>query len=256
MDNSTPDMNELLVQYLDGELQGDEKQSLEQQLAADAALQQQFDSLLLTRESVRYYGLKEKVTGIHQQMMQEMNAAPVKKIGGTKRIVRYAMSIAASLLLLIGGYFAYQFFNLSAEKVYRANYQPYELSASRDANTAETAAEKAYREGNYKEVMRINTAKEDVSVKAVFLSGTAAMQLKDYPKAISSFTTVLEANKTAAVKILNDEAEYYLALSYIHNRDYDYALELLNKIKEDPAHTYNAKVTRKLIRQVKLLKWR
>jgi tetratricopeptide (TPR) repeat protein len=256
MDNSTPDMNELLVQYLDGELQGAEKQSLEQQLAADAALQQQFDSLLLTRESVRYYGLKEKVAGIHQQMMKEMNEAPVKKIGGTKKILRYAMSVAASLLLLIGGYFAYQFFNLSAEKVYGANYQPYELSASRDGNAAETAAEKAYREGNYKEVIRISAAKEDVSVKAAFLSGAAAMQLKDYPKAISSFTTILEANKNAPVKILNDETEYYLALSYIHNRDYDYALELLNKIKEDPAHTYNTKVTRKLIRQVRLLKWR
>jgi tetratricopeptide (TPR) repeat protein len=256
MDNSTPDMNELLVQYLDGELQGADKQSLELRLATDAALQQQFDSLLLTRESIRYYGLNEKVAGIHQQMMQEMKEAPVKKMGGTRKILRYAMSVAASLLLLVGGYIAYQFFSLSAEKVYQANYQPYELSTSRDVNSTETPVEKAYRTSNYKEVVRIYTAKEDISIKAAFLSGTSAMQLKDYPRAISSFTAAQEANKTAPVKLFKDESDYYLALSYIYNHDYDYALELLNAIKEDPAHTYHSKATRKLIRQVKMLKWR
>lgn len=256
MANSTPDMNELLVQYLDGELQGEEKQNLEQQLAADAALQQQFDSLQLTRESVRYYGLKEKVTGIHQEMMKEMNAAPVKQIGGGRRTLRYALSIAASLLVLIGGYFAYQFFSLSSEKVYSANYQPYELNLTRGDNTTESSVNKAYRAGNYKEVVRIHATKEDTSAEAIFLSGAAAMQLNDNTKAIASFTELLEANKQVKIKLFNDEAEYYLALTYIHNRDYDYALDLLNKIKEDPAHTYNGKVTGKLIRQVKMLKWR
>lgn len=256
MNNSTPDMNELLVQYLDGELQGADKQNIEAQLAADAALQQQYDSLLLTRESIRYYGLNSKVAGIHQQMMQEMNAAPVKSISQSRRILRYALSVAASLLLLVGGYIAYQFFTLSPDKVYGANYQPYELSSTRDGNTSETATEKAYREGNYKEVMRIYTAKEDNSTKAAFLNGAAALRLNDYTKAISSFTAVLDANKTASAKTLNDDAEYFLAMTYIRTRDYDYALELLDKIKADPAHTYNSKVTKKLMRQVRMLKWR
>lgn len=256
MDNSTPDMNELLVQYLDGELQGEGKLKLEQQLATDAALQQQFDSLLLTRESIRYYGLKEKVATIHQQMMQELKAAPVRKIGGPRKMLRYAMSVAASLILLVGGYIAYQFFSLSSEKVYQANYQAYELSTSRTGNTDESAAEKAYREANYREVLRIYSAKEDVSTRAAFLSGVAAMQLKDFPKAISSFTAVQEANKTAQAKLFSDETDYYLALSYVYNHDYDYALELLNTIRQDPAHTYHTKASRKLIRQVKMLKWR
>lgn len=256
MANSASEMNELLVQYLDGELQGEEKQSLEQQLAADAALRQQFDSLQLTREAVRYYGLKEKVGSIHRQMMKETDTAPVKQIGGGRRALRYALSIAASLLVLIGGYFAYQFFSLSSEKVYSANYQPYEANLLRGDNTPESAADKAYRAADYKEVIRIYQAKEDTTAEATFLSGAAAMRLNDHTKAISSFSALLEANKLKKTKLYNDEAEYYLALSYIHNRDYDYALDLLNKIKEDPAHTYNSKVTGKLIRQVKMLKWR
>lgn len=255
MDNSTPGMDELLVQYLDGELQGTEKETLEKQLAADATLQQQFDSLLLTRESIRYYGLKEKVAKVHQQMMTEMKA-PVKKINPARRMVRYAVSVAASILLLVGGYLAYSFFSLSSDKVYSANYQKFELGTSRDGGTAETASEKAYRAGDYKEVVRIHNAGGNLTAKDEFLCGTAALELNDNTKAITCFNEVLNMNKQANAKALNDEAEYYLSLSYVRNKDYDYALDVMNKIKDDAGHIYNEKITGKLLRQVRLLKWR
>lgn len=258
MDNSTPDMTTLLVQYLDGELAGTEKQSLEKQLAADSALQQQFDSLLLTRESIRYYGLKEKVAGLHQQMMSEL-ALPVKKItpaAGSRRIIRYVASVAASIILLVGGFMAYNFFTLSSDKVYGANYQKFELSTTRDPGVEETASEKAYRAGNYKEVVRLHDAAATRTAKEEFLCGVAAMELKDNSKAITCFNEVLQLNKQAAVKVLKDESEYYLSLAYVSNKDYDFALDMMNRIKEDPSHLYNASITRKLIRQVKLLKWR
>jgi tetratricopeptide (TPR) repeat protein len=256
MDNSTPEMDELLVQYLDGELDSAVKDNLEQQLAADAALQQRFDSLLLTKESIRLYGLKEKVKGLHQEMMQEMNAAPVKKISSPKRTLRYAMSIAASILLVVGGYIAYSFFSLSSDKVFSSNYQPFELSTTRSGDVAETPTEKAYRAGNLPEVVRIHDAGEDRTAKGNFLGGVAALQLNNTGKAITCFNEVINMNKNATTKVLNDEAEYYLALGYIRNKDFDYALDLLQKIKNDPAHIYHEKVTAKLIRQVKMLKWR
>jgi tetratricopeptide (TPR) repeat protein len=260
MDNSTPDMPELLVQYLDGSLQGMEKESIDQQLAADAALQQQFDSLLLTREAIRYYGLKEKVKDLHETMMEEMRE-PVKHLqtkpaSSGRRMFRYAASIAASILLLVGGYFVYNFVTLSSDNVYSANYQKYELTTNRDGVAPETATEKAYRADNYKEVVRISTAKEDTTQKGIFLSGLAAMELNDNTKAITCFSEVLDTNKKVTVKSLNDEAEYYLSLSYIRNKDYDYALDIMQAIKDDPAHVYHEKITSKLIRQVKMLKWR
>ena len=52
------------------------------------------------------------------------------------------------------------------------------------------------------------------------------------------------------------ETEYYLFLSYIRDRDYNAALAIMEKIKNDPGHIYHKKVTSKLIRQVKLLRWR
>lgn len=255
MDNSTPGMNELLVQYLDGTLEGAEKESLEQQLAADAALREQFDSLQLTRESIRYYGLKEKVASIHQQMMEEI-APPVKSIRPARRILRYVASVAASLLLLVGGYLAYTFYNLSSDKVFSANYQRYELATVRDGGATESAAEKAYRDGHYQEVLRLQQAAGQPSVKDVFLAGAAALELKDNAKAQAAFSQVLQMNKTAGTAVLNDDAEYYLALALVQGKEYDQALELMHKIKNDTGHTYREKITRKLLRQVRMLKWR
>ena len=65
MDNSTPDMSEKLILYLDGELSDSEKSNLEQQLAADKALQDELESLQSTRQAIKLYGLKQKVASVH-----------------------------------------------------------------------------------------------------------------------------------------------------------------------------------------------
>jgi tetratricopeptide (TPR) repeat protein len=255
MDNYTHNNSEKLVRYLDGELGDGEKAALEQQLAADTALQAELNSLKSTSEAVKLYGLQQMVSGIHVQMMEDMQP-PVKRIIPARNIFRYSIAVAASLILLVGGYMAYNFFTLSPDKVFASRYQPYELVTVRDGNTNETPAEKAYREKNYNEVLRIYDTGEDHTPKGEFLCGAAALEMKDNNKAIKCFKEVLDANKQAQQTILNDEAEYYLSLSYIRNKDYDYALDMLNKILDDPGHLYNEKITSKLIRQVKMLKWR
>ncbi len=255
MDNSTHNNVENLVRYLDGELSESERKEIEQQLVVDEVLQQEYDSLLLTRESIRYYGLKQQVASVHQQMLQEM-AAPVTKINTNKKIIRYMVAVAASLVLIAGSYMAYNFFTLSPDKVFASRYQSYELVTVRDANTNETPVEKAYREKNYKEVLRIHDTGEDHTAKGEFLCGTAALELKENDKAIKCFKEVLDTNKQMGQSVLTEEAEYYLSLTYIRTKAYDDALSLLNKIQDDPNHLYNEKVTGKLLRQVKMLKRR
>lgn len=255
MDNSTHNLPELLVQYMDGQLDAADRERIDRQLAADAILRQQYDSLLLTRESVRFYGLKEKVAGLHSQMMKEL-AVPVVKLKPARKMLRYVASVAAGILLVAGLFFAYTFFTLSSDKVYSANYKRFELSTTRDGSAGETPSERAYRAGNYKEVVRIHDADEDHTPKGEFLCGVAALELNDNAKAIKCFNEVLDANKSTAEKILNDEAEYYLSLSYVRNKDYDQALGLMNKIKDDEAHNYHKKISAGLLRQVKMLKWR
>lgn len=250
MDKALPN---ILVRYLDGELSGVEKQDLEQELSVDPGLREELDSLRSVREAIRLYGLQQKVSGIHSEMMKEMRpVAIIKPIRG--KIIKYSMAVAASLLLLVGGYFIYNAATISPERVFASSYTPFELVTVRDGNNMESNIEKAYREKNYNEVVRIHETGEDHSPQETFLCGSAALEMKNLPKAIKCFNEVLAASRQTGKPILKDEAEYYLSLSYLRNKDYDEALVLLNSIESDPAHTYYKKVNAKLIRQVKRLR--
>lgn len=253
MDNSTPDMSQTLVQYLDGELTADQQATVAQQLAGQQALQGEFDNLLLTREAIRFAGLQKQVAGIHATMMEEM-AAPVKKMTPVKKIFRYSIAVAASLLLIVGGYLAYSFYSLSPNKVFDANYQTYELSTVRDGNNVPGATEQAYQAKNYQAV--IDQAASSSDIKDIFLVAMSQLELKKNTAAITNFKKVIALNQSAGSNTRKDEAEYYLALAYIRNRDYDLALEQLRAIHDNPDHLYNDKVSNKLMREVRWLKWR
>lgn len=255
MDNFTPDMSEKLVQYLDGELLMAEKISLDKQLAADEALQNELESLQSTREAVRLYGLRQKVVVIHEQMMEERKA-PVKRISAVRKTIRYSVAVAASLLLLIGGYWAYNFFTLSPDKVFASNYRSYELVTVRDGDNNEASLiEKAYLEKKYTEVIG-TTFDRPYTTKELFLRAMSYSELADNPKAIDEYKKVIAQNEISKTSSFSQPAEYYLALSYILNRDYDFALDILKKIQDDPNHLYHEKISNKLIRQVRMLKWR
>jgi Tetratricopeptide repeat len=255
MDNSTHDMSEKLVQYLDGELAGAEKEELEQELTADKLLQDELENLKAARAAVKLYGLQQKVSGIHQQMMAQMQT-PVRKMSPARRLIRYSMAMAASVVLIAGGFFAYNIYTLSPNKVFASNYHSYELSTMRDNSEPGTSVlENDYREKKYTEVTGI-VYDRPFTVRETFLRAISFIELKDNAKAINEFKKVIAENEAAKTNLLKDEAEYYLALTYIRNKDYDPALDLLKKIKDKPGHLYHEKITAKLIRQVKMLRWR
>lgn len=241
------------MQYLDGELQGSEKTKLEEGLRADAQLQEQLEDLQVTREAVRMYGLQQQVSSIHRGMMEEMTA-PVRSISPVRRILRYSVAAAASIVLVAGIFFAYNFYQLSANRVFNNNYNRFELTDLRGSGTTSTDIEQAYRAHDYKKVTELAAGTNEA--EAQFLAGNAYVQLDNFPKAIEAFTKVISLEQPGSKAIWKDQAEYDLALAYIRNRDFDQSLELLHKIQNDPAHLYHDQVSSSLIRQVKLLKWR
>lgn len=256
MDNSTPGFSEKLVLHLDGVLTGDDLAAVESQLQQDAALQAEYQRLMETRAAIRYFGLKQQVASIHTGMMEELKT-PVHSMGQGRKILRYSMAIAAGILVMVGAWLAYSFFSLTPDKVFASNYQTYELTNVRDGNnTAPTELEKAFAAKNYQELVKRYDTGEALDARSNFICGIAAMELRDDTRAIRCFRSALQYNQEKKQAAFNDETEYYLALSYIRNKDYDFALPLLEKISDDPQHTYYSKVTARLIRKVKLLKWR
>lgn len=255
MDNFTNKDEELIVQYLDGVLDEQTKQKVEVRLHTDTEFREVYEGLFLTKEAVRQYGLKEKVAGIHTEMMKAMQP-PVRNISSARRVLRYTMSAAAVLIVLIGSFMLYNFYSLSAEKVFDSGFQSYELSTVRSGEAKESNLEKAYREKSFAEVIKYYEADNDNSSKGAFLAGMSALEIMKTSEAIEYFKKALISNQQEGRNDYSDDAEYYLALSYTRNGDYDFALGLLHKIKDDSNHSYNKKVTAKLLRQIKMLKWR
>ena len=171
-----------------------------------------------------------------------------------KRIIRYSVAFVSGVTLLVLCYWAYIFYTLSPNNLFADNYIPYKAETL-DSGNKHSDIEKAYRESNFTKVIELN-AKSPLFPKDILLTGLAFLETGNLSKAISSFQVVLaDADKTKST-VLTDEAEYYLALAFLKNRDYDQAIELMIRIHDNPRHTHYGKFSRSYIRRVKMLKWR
>jgi tetratricopeptide (TPR) repeat protein len=172
-----------------------------------------------------------------------------------RRFARYAVTVVAGLALLFLGVEGYNFYRLSPGRLFAEKYLTYKLPEITDKAAQQSKIEKAYREKNFSEVIRLN-AISVVYAKDIFLTGLAYLETEDESRAIGSFQVVLadtEKDKTSALK---DATEYYLALAYLKNRDFDQAIELMSSIHNNISHVYKDRFSMKFIRKVKRLKWR
>ena len=257
MDNSTHNVDELLLRYLDNELGPEEREDLEKKLQSDPSYRQQLEDLQISRESIRQYGLRKQVSAIHGQMMAELTTPKRNEtIATSRKILRYSMAVAAGLLLLVGGFMAYNFFSLSPDKIYSSRYHAYSLPTSRSNSDSVTDLEKAFREKKYSEVEKLFKSQPAKTAASAFLAGISNLELKDITEAIENFKMVDSLNKASGRNEYQDESEYYLALAYIKNRDYDLSLSILEKIQADPNHLYHRNISARLVKKVKMLKWK
>ena len=188
--------------------------------------------------------------------MDHSNETAVKKTNKIRSIIRYGIPVTASLLLIFVCIEGYNFYRLSPGRLFAENYSAYELTTIRgDNDSTETKIEKAYRQKKYGGVVDLST-RSILSIKDVFLTGMSYLETNDLSKAISNFQVVIADVKDDKSSVLKDAAEYYLALAYLKNNDYDQAIELMNAIHDNSSHLYKEKFSRKFINKVKRLKWR
>ena len=183
-----------------------------------------------------------------------MNNNGEAKKGSTKvrRIIRYCITAIASLLLIFVCIEIYTFYRLSSDRLFQENYTPYELTGYENDRAG---IEKAYREKDFVEVIKINKASA-LSIKSIFLTGMSYLETNDLSKAISNFQVVIADIRDDKTATLKDTAEYYLAMAHLKNNDYDQAIELMNSISNNSTHPYNDRFNPKYIKKVKRLKWR
>lgn len=251
-----------LIDHLDKTFTGEpvspeQLAALESLIAGDEEAAREWNYLQLAVESIQDDGLREQVTGVRQQWESRSSAtvpAPkVRKINLYKNVLR----VAACALVLAGGAAIFKYIRLSSSSLYSDYYTPYELNTSRGASDASPdALEKAYTEKNWPGVLVLFSTGTTRSNKTDFLAGMADLELKKYDDAIAHFEQIIASNTHAGTDYFEDEAEYYLAISWLANNKVNEAMPILEKIRANKAHLYHDKVLKMSFTDLRLVQYK
>ena len=242
-----------LVQFLDGELQGETLAGVQRQIATNHQLAGELDSLRMAKAAVQTYGLQKNISAIHAEMMQELNtkeAAPPRI--GMRRMMQYSLRIAAMVIVLLGAGFLYQYFSATTEKLFKDGYTGFDLHETRGSANS-SALEDAYKKHDNAAVITIFSTLTAPSAEDYFLHSVAALSSKDAPAAIQSLMALQEKNKKDNTHFFEDDAAYYLGLAYLQNNEPAKAYPLFEAIQADAAHPYHNRVSSWWLRKLKHL---
>lgn len=234
---------ELLIRYLDGELDDTATAALQKQMHDDAALREELESLRLATEAILSYGLKKKIGNVHTQMMQELKSTAKPGTGVVRKLAQYSMRIAAAAILLISVFGLYQYFTASPQKLFNENFQAFSLHETRGAATA-SALEADFKNGDMQAVIQKSDTLKAAKTPDYFFAGNAYLSLHQPLEAIQIFKQVLLQNKLNNTHYFEDDATWYLALSYLANNEPAKATPLFEQIYADATHPYHKFISR------------
>ncbi len=233
-DNFTP--TDILIQYLDGQLSGEARQRVEEELKSSEALREELERLRAAQRTVLLYGLKEQVKGIHQEMVPGLRR-PAPVVSMRRTVVRVA---AAVIILLSAGVF-YAYRQLTPARLYAENYSTFVLPTVRGADGSSELT-KAYKKGDPRYVIAVFEQLPSPTIQDYFLAGNAYLNTGNPGRAIRAFESIREKNDREHTHLLQDDTEYYLAMSYLANNELKPAIDLFAHIRQEPSHLYHDKV--------------
>ena len=285
----TPEQTRILIDHLDESRTGKQSASLQRLIAEDIEAAQEWSYLNLAVDALQETGLYEQVGSVReslkaeqtvaeQQTATDYHAAPsdrytdqyiappanraipqipaAKSSGGIVRTInRYGLRAAAVMLILAGGSTVYKYVTTSSESLYSRYYATFGLNTSRGAGT-ETPIMEAYNNKNWKTVLSLASATKKPDNQTEFLAGMANLELKQCDEAINHFEQVLAANAQAGTDYYQDDAEYYLAISWLAKDKVNEAMPILEKIKANKDHLYHDKVEKMSFTDLRLVQYK
>jgi len=150
-----------------------------------------------------------------------------------RKFFRIFIAIAAVFIVTASVIVLYWYNGNTGDKLFNERYQPYHVNVARsDNNENDTAS----------------------FVRDKMVTASAYMETKRYHEAAILFNDIISNNLLTGNRLYHDDAEYYLALAYIKQKQYDKASQLLDKIHTDREHTFNGEVNWWFLTRVKWLK--
>lgn len=254
-DNFT--INERLHRYFDGELEPAQAAVMERELAASATLQEELQNLRIARYGLLQLGMKNRIAGIHREMMDEMaqqrgqEETPVRTVKKSKWWMIAAAAAAVTLLLLLTVFQQKAGGSLTAGDMFAANYRAYETTHVR-GNAG--AIENAYIQKQYGLVIELYNGMPQPGVKDKFFTACAYLETGDAAKASTLYGQVISANKSGLDTGYLEDAEYYQAMAYLKLGNIAAARFIFQTINNNKQHLYSDKVNDAWMLQLEKLK--
>lgn len=168
------------------------------------------------------------------------------------RRVRIATAVCAFAIMLFFTWKAYNFFTLTPESIYNKIYVPYESKVAGSGAVVPNSIEHYYLDGNYVAATLKAKKQKQLSDKEKMLAGLSYLQREDYSAAIKWLEPAANNFKSP----YRQQAEYYLALAYLKNEDFDRCIVRMEHIAYTPSNPYHSTISRSIISDVKMLKWK
>ena len=243
-----------LIDHLDKSLQGEGSPEMEQLIANDAETAREWNYLLAAVDAIQEAGLHEQVGTVREEWKIQQTQTAVPAGGVVRRMSRNMAKIAAILVVMAGGAAFYKYATISSGSLYDRYYSSYDLNTSRGAEDV-TAMERAYHDKNWNAVLnQFNASKRDN--KTDFLAGMADLELKKYDDAIEHFEQIIAVNAQAGADYFQDEAQYYLAISWLAKDKVNEALPILEKIRANKDHLFHDKVEHMSFLDLRLVQYK
>jgi hypothetical protein len=255
----TPEETRKLVDHLDENRTTRLSTSPEKLIDQDPEATQEWYYLNIAVDAVRHTGLHDQVSSIKESLHVEKQvritesfiAVPAnqttqttnqKASGGIIRAIgKYTFRAAAGILVIASSTVIYKYVTVSSSSLYSRYFGAYSLNTSR-GETTDPPVVQAYNAKDWNTVLSIAATAGAKDNQVEFLAGMADLQLNRCDDAITHFEQIIAANAQASTDYYQDEAEYYLAISWLACQKVNQAMPILEKIKADPHHLYHQKV--------------
>jgi tetratricopeptide (TPR) repeat protein len=262
----TPEETQILIDRFDESLSGNRASMQFPEENTEAA--QEWRYLHLAVDAIREAGLYNQVATVRTAWKGGQERVPVvpvvvpvmetsKPTGGVVRSLyrKYSLRAAAIMLILCSSAFLYKYLSVSSNSLYDRYYSGYELNTSRGAADV-GPIEKAYDAKDWSGVLSLAATAKSKDNQVYFLAGMADLELKRYDDAITHFEEIIAVNSHAGTDFYQDEAEYYLAISWLARGQVNEAMPILEKIRANVHHQYHEKVAKMSFFDLRLVQYK
>ena len=264
--NNNIHIDKLLDDLLKGNLSLREVEQL-MQLEAIADVAGEIDLHRFAAVALQRYSVLEQVQQVHKEYVEKArndvgeNKSNTSKSNTSAKVVRiqplkWFMRVAAILILVAGGWVVYHYTTTSSTKLYTEIYQPYNINTDRNDNIEIVPHNmiQQFKDKDYAAVINTFRSMPATNNREKFLAAYAWHTTGDYKQVINVLQQILKNNNQTGNRLYNDEAEFYLGLSYLKMKNNKTAFTYFEKIRNDTTHTFHERVSKWTMMRLKWLK--